>query len=65
MITLKDIQKNESIQALVHAGNHYLSVMGFTDHGPRHLGYVSHTASKLLRARRRALWHKEEAPSSE
>ena len=49
MITLKDIQKNESIQALVHAGNHYLSVMGFTDHGPRHLGYVSHTASKLLR----------------
>ena len=49
MITLKDIQKNESIQALVHAGNHYLSVMGFTDHGPRHLGYVSHTASKILR----------------
>ena len=49
MITLKAIQKNESIQALVHAGNHYLSVMGFTDHGPRHLGYVSHTASKILR----------------
>jgi len=49
MITLKDIQKNEAIQALVHAGNHYLSVMGFTDHGPRHLGYVSHTASKILR----------------
>ena len=23
--------------------------MGFTDHGPRHLGYVSHTASYLLR----------------
>lgn len=49
MITLKDIQKNESIQALVHAGNHYLAVMGFTDHGPRHLGYVSHTAAKILR----------------
>ena len=49
MITLKDIKKNEAIQALVHAGNHYLSVMGFTDHGPRHLGYVSHTASYLLR----------------
>ena len=49
MITLSDIQKNESIQALVHAGNHYLSVMGFTDHGPRHLGYVSHTAAHILR----------------
>jgi len=49
MITLKDIQKNENIQALVHAGNHYLSVMGFTDHGPRHVGYVSHTAAKILR----------------
>lgn len=48
MITLKDIQKNECIQALVEAGNHYLEVMGFTDHGPRHLGYVSHTAKKIL-----------------
>ena len=49
MITLKDIQKNESIQALVHAGNRYLAAMEYTDHGPRHLGYVSHTASMLLR----------------
>ena len=49
MITLKEIKNNEAIQALVHAGNRYLSVMGFTDHGPRHLGYVSHTASYLLR----------------
>ena len=49
MITLKEIQKNESIQALVHAGNRYLAVMGYTDHGPRHLGYVSHTAAYILR----------------
>jgi len=49
MITLKDIQKNESIQALVHAGNRYLAAMGYTDHGPRHVGYVSKTASYLLR----------------
>lgn len=48
MITLKDIQQNECIQALVEAGNRYLEVMGFTDHGPRHLGYVSHTAKKIL-----------------
>ena len=49
MITLKEIQKNESIQALVHAGNRYLAAMGYTDHGPRHVGYVSKTASYLLR----------------
>lgn len=48
MITLKQIQQNESIQALVHAGNRYLAAMGYTDHGPRHLGYVSHTARSIL-----------------
>ena len=49
MITLKEIQQNESIQALVHAANRYLAAMGYTDHGPRHVGYVSKTASDLLR----------------
>jgi metal-dependent HD superfamily phosphatase/phosphodiesterase len=49
MITLQDIQQNESIRALVSAGNRYLAAMGFTDHGPRHLGYVSRTASHILR----------------
>lgn len=49
MLTLKDVQNNETIQALVHAGNQYLAAMGYTDHGPRHLGYVSHTASRILR----------------
>ena len=49
MVTLKEIQKNESIQALVHAGNRYLAAMGYTDHGPRQVGYVSKTASYLLR----------------
>ena len=49
MITLQEIKKNETIKALVLAGNRYLEAMGYTDHGPRHLGYVSHTASMLLR----------------
>ena len=48
MITLKDVQKNESIQALIHAGNRYLEALGYTDHGPRHVGYVSHTARNIL-----------------
>ena len=49
MITLREIKQNESIKALVLAGNRYLAAMGYTDHGPRHVGYVSHTASMLLR----------------
>ncbi len=49
-LTLKDIKQNPSIRALVHAGNKYLEAMGYTDHGPRHVGYVSDTASRILRA---------------
>ena len=45
MITLQEIKQNESIKALVRAGNRYLEALGYTDHGPRHLGYVSRTAS--------------------
>ena len=48
MITLQEIKQNESIKALVRAGNRYLETLGYTDHGPRHLGYVSRTASGIL-----------------
>ena len=41
MVTLADIQKNEDIKALISAGNRYLAAMGFTEHGPRHVSYVS------------------------
>ena len=50
MITLQEIKQNESIKALVRAGNRYLETLGYTDHGPRHLGYVSRTASEPPRA---------------
>ena len=50
MITLEEIKKNESIRALVKAGNRYLEALGYTDHGPRHLSYVSRTASYILKA---------------
>ncbi len=49
MITLQDIKQNESIKALVSAGNRYLEALGYTDHGPHHLRYVSRTASTVLR----------------
>ena len=50
MITLQEIKQNESIKALVRAGNSYLETLGYTDHGPRHLGYVSRTASGILKS---------------
>lgn len=48
MITLQEIKQNESIKALVSAGNRYLEALGYTDHGPHHLRYVSRTASSIL-----------------
>lgn len=50
MITLREIIQNESIEALVMAGNRYLEALGYTDHGPHHLRYVSRTASGILSA---------------
>ena len=50
MITLQEIKQNESIKALVRAGNRYLETLGYTDHGPRHLGSVSRTASGILKS---------------
>ncbi|MEA5013963.1 MAG: HD domain-containing protein [Candidatus Limiplasma sp.] len=48
MVTLQEIKQNESIKALVSAGNRYLEALGYTDHGPHHLRYVSRTASSIL-----------------
>jgi len=50
MITLKQIQGDAEVSALIEAGNAYLAAQGYTDHGPRHVGYVSHTAARVLRA---------------
>lgn len=50
MITLQEIKQNESIKALVRAANRYLEALGFTDHGPHHLSYVSRTASGILKS---------------
>lgn len=50
MITLQDIKQNEDIKAMIRAGNRYLEALGYTDHGPRHVSYVSRTASSILKA---------------
>lgn len=50
MITLQDVKNNESVKALIKAGNRYLEAIGYTDHGPRHVSYVSRTASGILKS---------------
>jgi len=47
-VTFADIQKNEKIKVLVEHANKVLEVMGYTDHGPRHVGYVSRIAGEIL-----------------
>lgn len=49
MITLKDIKDNQEISQLINGANNVLSSIGYTEHGPRHVGYVSTAAAKMLR----------------
>ena len=48
IITLDEIRKNEKIQKLVNHSNECLEKIGYTDHGPRHVGYVSRIAGEIL-----------------
>lgn len=48
MVNLKDVQNNSVVKALIDTANHYLEVKGYTEHGQRHVGYVSATAGKIL-----------------
>jgi metal-dependent HD superfamily phosphatase/phosphodiesterase len=43
-----DVRKNEKIKILVNKSNENLLTMGYTDHGPRHVGYVSRIAGEIL-----------------
>ena len=47
-ITLDDLKKNEVLHALIHGANEALAAMGYTEHGPRHVGCVSASAARLL-----------------
>lgn len=47
-ITLEDIKQNEEIKSLVEASNACLNVLGYTEHGLRHVGYVSKTTANIL-----------------
>ncbi len=48
MVTLEDIHNNAEITALIREANNVLAAIGYTEHGLRHVGYVSNTAAMLL-----------------
>ena len=47
-VTLKDIQENAKISQMIEHANACLEAIGYTDHGPRHVGYVSRIAGTVL-----------------
>lgn len=48
VITLADIKADKNIRTLIDAANRNLEVMGYTEHGIRHVGFVSKTTSNIL-----------------
>ncbi len=50
MITLNDIKHNDDAKQMINAANKALEVLGYTEHGLRHVGFVSKTAADILTA---------------
>lgn len=48
-ITLDNIKNHARFKVLIESANNNLKVMGYTEHGLRHVGYVSKTTSNILR----------------
>ncbi len=49
MVTLEDIHHNPEISAMIHEANEVLAAIGYTEHGQRHVGYVSTVGANILR----------------
>ncbi|HZK54417.1 MAG TPA: HD domain-containing protein [Desulfosporosinus sp.] len=47
-VTLQTIKDDLYVQALIDAGNRHLAAIGYTEHGLRHVGLVSHIATNIL-----------------
>ena len=47
-ITLEQIKNDKDFRALIDCANANLEQMGYTEHGPRHVGYVSKTTENIL-----------------
>ncbi len=48
-VNLDKVRSNSEFRALIDAANKNLEVMGYTEHGLRHVGYVSKTTANILR----------------
>ncbi|MBR6789023.1 MAG: phosphohydrolase [Clostridia bacterium] len=48
-ITLADVKKNDEFNALINRQQSYLEELGYTEHGARHVGYVSTVTANILR----------------
>ncbi len=48
MITLDDIKKDPIVDTCIRKGNEYLGVMGFTEHGYRHINLISRISRNIL-----------------
>ncbi len=49
MVTVKEIRKDKNIKTLIDSANQMLEIIGYTDHGPRHVGYTSDMAAEILK----------------
>ncbi|MDR1569115.1 MAG: HD domain-containing protein [Oscillospiraceae bacterium] len=47
-MTISQIKKDPAVQLLLEAANRHLAALGYTDHGPRHAGFVSKYAAMIL-----------------
>lgn len=47
-LTLTDLKEDPIVRGYIEGGNQNLEAIGFTEHGLRHVGLVSHIASNIL-----------------
>ncbi len=47
-VTFEDIKKNERIMQLVNKANENLGIIGYTEHGARHVNYIATIAGRIL-----------------
>lgn len=48
MITFEDIKKDEEVNILIDTAEKQLIELGYTEHGLRHVGFVSNMAARIL-----------------
>lgn len=49
VVTLEDVKRDKYVETLIRVGNDNLGVMGFTEHGFRHLNLVSSIAYNIIK----------------